>query len=165
MQTAGEGRESPRLEAPRSFTCGPGTAWHAYGLSIAVMLVIVLVRFSLEPWLDGNAPLLALLLPVAIAAAYGGALPGLVATVLSALIGVLLFLRPIGSLTVASLPDQARLGVFLVVGTTLSLLNERGRRATLRRRPRRPCVRARPSRAASSPSWRPRTRPRRSGSA
>ncbi|MRG91186.1 ATP-binding protein [Polyangium spumosum] len=127
MQTAGEGREA-RLEAPPSAPAGPGKAWHAYGLSIAVLIALVLVRFSLEPWLDGKAPLLALLLPVVIAAAYGGMFPGLLATILCALTGALLFLRPIGSLTVASLPDQARLGVFLVVGVFLSAINERARR-------------------------------------
>ncbi|MDI1434967.1 hybrid sensor histidine kinase/response regulator [Polyangium sorediatum] len=128
MQTADECREA-RLEAPRSGRVGPGKALHAYGLSMAVMLVIVLVRFSLEPWLDGNAPLLALLLPVAIAAVYGGVLAGLVATGLSALLGAALFLCPVGSLTITSFADQVRLGFFVAVGMAITMLNERARRA------------------------------------
>ena len=120
MQTADEGREA-RLEAPRS-------GLHAYGLSMAVMAVIVLVRFSLEPWLDGNAPMLALLLPVAIAATYGGVFAGLFATALSALLGAALFLCPIGSLTITTPGDQARLGFFLAVGVAITVLNERARR-------------------------------------
>ena len=128
MQTADECRAA-RLEAPRSDARNRGSAWRAYGLSIAVMAVIVLVRFSLEPWLDGNAPLLALLLPVIISATYGGMIPGLIATAAAAILGDLLFLRPIGVFGITSLPDQARLGVFLAVGVALSVLNERARRA------------------------------------
>ncbi|MDI3285495.1 ATP-binding protein [Polyangium sp. 15x6] len=128
MQTADEGRDT-RLEAPRSDHAEPGRAWRTYGLSMAVMLVIVLVRFSLEPWLDGNAPLLALLLPVAIAAAYGGLWPGIIATSLAAFVGLLLFLSPLGSLTIDTLADQARLALFLLTGLGISVLTERARRA------------------------------------
>ncbi|MDI1448746.1 ATP-binding protein [Polyangium sp. 6x1] len=127
MQTADEHRGA-RLEAPRSARVVPGKAWYAYGLSIAVMLVVVIVRFSLEPWMGDNAPLLALLLPVAIAAAYGGIWPGIFATSLSALLGILLFLSPLGSLSIDSFADQVRLALFLVMGFSISVLNERARR-------------------------------------
>ncbi|MDI1476010.1 ATP-binding protein [Polyangium sp. y55x31] len=128
MQPADECRDT-RLEAPRSGHVEPGKAWRAYGLSIAVILVIVLVRFSLEPWLDGNAPLLALLVPVAIAAAYGGLWPGIIATCITAFLGLLLFLSPLGRLTIDSLEDQVRFALFLITGLAISVLTERARRA------------------------------------
>ena len=101
-----------------------------YAVAVAATLLCVLVRSALTPLLTDDPPLL--LLPAVVAAALvGGAGPGLCATLLATLLGVTLFLDPVG-FAVARPADQLRLLLFVVMAVTISLIGE-GLWRTIRR--------------------------------
>lgn len=93
-----------------------------YAVAVAATLLCVLIRSALTPVLTDDPPLL--LLPAVVAAALvGGAGPGLCATLLATLFGVLLFLDPVG-FAVAQPEDQLRLLLFVIMAVTVSLIGE-----------------------------------------
>jgi diguanylate cyclase (GGDEF)-like protein/PAS domain S-box-containing protein len=93
-----------------------------YLLAIMLVAVASIARYALIPFLDGNAPLLIYTLPVAISAMYGGFWPALFATVLGALIGSVLFIEPAFSFAITSPVEGVRIGLFLLIGVTISIL-------------------------------------------
>jgi PAS domain S-box-containing protein len=100
-------------------------AWvRRYGIAVLTSLLTLLLRFLLEPFLGGEAPLLAFIMPVMVSAWYGGLKPGLLSTALSALVGVYFFLPPLFSLSLLRATDTIHLGIFLVEGALISSLSE-----------------------------------------
>jgi K+-sensing histidine kinase KdpD len=75
-------------------------------LSVAVAL---LVRWVLRAWFDNNVPYLQFFPAILIAAWYGGLGPGMLATGLSALAAMYIFLPPAG-LAVSGISDVLSLG-------------------------------------------------------
>lgn len=103
-----------------------------YGIAVLTTLLTVLLRFALNPVLNGNAPLLAFIMPVLLSAWYGGLGPGLVATGLSAVLGTYFFVTPSFTLAIDYLPDYVRIAMFLVEGVLISGLSETAQRAQRR---------------------------------
>ncbi|GAB4370230.1 MAG: hypothetical protein Kow00121_10760 [Elainellaceae cyanobacterium] len=100
-----------------------------YSIAVIASLLTVLLRFLLVPILNGNAPLLVFILPVLFSAWYGGLRPGLLATVLCAILGTYFFVLPSFSLSVPDLSNGTRVAIFLVEGACISALNEALRKA------------------------------------
>lgn len=100
-----------------------------YGVAVLASLLALLFRLLLEPILQGEAPLLVFVLPVMVSAWYGGFKPGVLATVLSALVGTYFFIPPLFSFEPTDLADAIRCIIFLVEGISISALNESLRRS------------------------------------
>jgi PAS domain S-box-containing protein len=96
-----------------------------YGIAVAAIAVTALARCLLEPALENNIPYLMFVLPVSLSAWYGGLLPGLFATVLSALVAELFFVRPYLSVKIDTEVDAVQFILFLFVGGLISWLSER----------------------------------------
>jgi signal transduction histidine kinase len=100
-----------------------------YLIAIAATTAAVLLRQAMEPWLGLDAPLLAFVLAVMVAAAYGGLWPGMLATTLGVLAGSVLFLAPTGSYPIVAAKGQVQAALFVLIGMLVSLVNEARRRA------------------------------------
>ena len=96
-----------------------------YGIAVAAIAVTVLARFLLQPALENNIPYLMFVLPVSLSAWYGGLLPGLFATLLSAVVAELFFVRPYLSAKIDTKVDAVQFILFLFVGGLISWLSER----------------------------------------
>ncbi len=95
-----------------------------YGIAVAATTLVLVVRLLLNPVLGGDAPLLAFVLAVMLAARYGGLGPGLLATLLSVLVGIYFFLPPYYVFAVPSKADMVRIALFVAVGTLVSVLSQ-----------------------------------------
>jgi K+-sensing histidine kinase KdpD len=82
----------------------------------------MLLRQALDPIFETRPGLEIFVLPVTIAAWAGGPGPGLVATALSAGIGLFAFVHPAGSFAVASVSDLVVTAMFVVGGIVISAL-------------------------------------------
>ena len=102
----------------------PRSVW-AYGLALAGVVVALLARLALEPYLGDRSLYLLFVPPVLAAAALGGLTPGLAATVLSLAAALLLEARDGGRV------DTPAAVLFALVGAGLAIggeSNARGRR-------------------------------------
>ena len=95
-------------------------------------MLSVLVWFGLrelaQPWFGLKVPYLQFYPAVLIAAWYGGFGPGVVATVLSAVLAAYFYLPPIG-LAIADPVDWISLAIFIATGVAIAALNRRIRSA------------------------------------
>lgn len=89
--------------------------------SLAVSMAAV-IRFGLEPWLQGQSPLLIFTIPVAVCALYASWKTALYATFLSLAAGTILFIEPIGAVKVVNAPDRVRIVLFASIGCVISFL-------------------------------------------
>src|SRR5439155_18041361 len=87
-----------------------------YLIAVIATALVALVRFSFKDVFGDRAPMIPFVVPVIIAAAYGGLKPGLLATVLSSLLIHYLFLPPLFSfrLPVALTGDAVAIGLFVI---------------------------------------------------
>jgi len=83
-----------------------------------------LLAFAFQPLLHDKAQLLPFTLAVIAASTFGGLVPGLITTVLAYLIGDFFFIEPRFSI-LSTGDDLALLGIFLIFGITVTLLNHR----------------------------------------
>src|SRR5262245_39827596 len=102
----------------------PVARWSICLLAVAAAAA---ARWALAPWLGERSPFLLFPLAVLVSAQMGGLLPGLAATALSGVCGLLLFV----GLPPPGWSDWLVLGIFLVVGVALSVLAETVRRARM----------------------------------
>src|SRR5215470_12996045 len=94
-----------------------------YGVAIAGVVSAAALRMALDPILGDQAPLLLFVIPVILAAWYGGLGPGLLATALSLLLGDFLFLQPRYSILRFGVPqDPVRVALMGLYGVAVSLL-------------------------------------------
>ena len=91
-----------------------------YLLPLAAVLVLLVLRLALEPWLDDDAKFLFFIPAIIFAAGIGGLWPGLAITLLSAAIGLVVVGRA-GDLTA---PDLISAAVCVLVGVGISLYGE-----------------------------------------
>jgi len=100
---------------------------HGLGCLLALTAVAVagLVRYALVDELGEVAPSIPFVLPVMLAGWYGGWWPGITATIAGALLCAFLFVPPHFSLRIESSAEATALTLFVVAGTTISLLSER----------------------------------------
>jgi PAS domain S-box-containing protein len=103
-----------------------------YVAAVALSLVFVLVRLGLEPILQGQAPLIALLAAPLLTCWYFGFRPALVATLLCAGLGELLFVQPYFRLVPVNAAEALRLVIFVTYGIVFSWLIETRRAVFLR---------------------------------
>lgn len=94
-----------------------------YGVAVITSLLAFFLRFLLVPVLGDEAPLLVFFTAVMFSGWYGGVAAGLVATVLSCLLGVYFFVPYPYSWNVDGLHNRVRIGIFVVEGVLISLLN------------------------------------------
>src|SRR5262245_1430887 len=95
----------------------------SYVIAVSGVLAAAFLRAWLDPFLGADLPLFFFIVPVVVAGWYGGLSAGLLATVLSLVLGDLLFISPRGSiLRHATLLDMERFLVFAVTGTLVSIL-------------------------------------------
>jgi two-component system sensor kinase FixL len=99
-----------------------------YSLAILLVAASLLLRFLLAPWFGSNVPYLQFFPAVLISAWVGGFGPGAVATTLSALAAMYLFLPPDG-IAVGDPADWLSLALFTVTALSISWLNHRVRAA------------------------------------
>lgn len=108
---------------------------YRYGVAILASFLALLLRLILEPVLNGTAPLLVFMVPVMLSAWYGGFGPGLLATILSALVGSYFFLPTIfttNDLTDSTVNKIVQVSIFLLNGILISLLSQSRRLARKR---------------------------------
>src|SRR5271166_6610036 len=122
------------MEPPMNWTLplavSPRPARYAVAIGSAA-IAAVLVEFLL-PSVGNQFPFLLLYPAVICAAWYGGFGPGLLATVLTALVAAFFLLEPRFSFTIARPGDQLAISLFLVVGGFISWLGEMILRANRR---------------------------------
>ncbi len=99
-----------------------------YWAATAAVLLLLMLRWGLQPWLQDRASFIIFIPAVLLAAALGGLGPGLLATGLSVILGVLLLLST-GSLTH---PELLEAIVFAAVGGGISWFGEQLRRTRVR---------------------------------
>ena len=103
-----------------------------YALAVALVAAALAVRAALWPVLGDAAPLMLLVVPVLLAAYFGGVGPGLLATAVATLGGVTLFIPPYDAPRVTNAVDAVRVLLFVVVCVTVCLICESLRRARQR---------------------------------
>ena len=102
----------------------------AFGFAVAMMSVIValLLRLLYGHWIPNGSPFLFFAPAVMFSAWYGGRGPGMLATILGAVLADYFLLEPVGDF-VSSSTDLIRVGVFVLIGTQISWLSGALRRA------------------------------------
>jgi PAS domain S-box-containing protein len=93
-------------------------------LAALVTAVTVAVRWSIRGLAGDALPFIPFVIPVTVAAVYGGQKAGLIATLLGAAAAVYLFVPPYYSLAIGSADAGVRLALFLVAGAAVSWLCE-----------------------------------------
>lgn len=100
-----------------------------YLTAILAVATIVVLRLTVEPFFDDNAPFLFLTLAVIFAAWFGKFQAGLLATILSAIVGLYLFTQPYYSFENKTRSEYIGLISFLIIGVVISLIVEQLHRA------------------------------------
>jgi PAS domain S-box-containing protein len=100
----------------------------AYAVAVLSVAASLLVRWMLRAWFDESVPYLQFFPAILFAAWYGGLGPGMLATALSALSAMYIFLPPAG-FAVGGPPDVMSLGFFAAIGLGISWLNHQMRTA------------------------------------
>ncbi len=109
-----------------------GNLFFRYAFSLLSVLLAVLVRVVLRAHLGNELAFVTFNPAVFLAAAVGGLGPGLLATILSALIADYLLIAPVGSLFMEKMSDVVGVSVFLVTGCGVSVLSGMLRKAQIR---------------------------------
>ena len=104
------------------------TATGAYWLALAAVSVLLLLRLGLDPWLHGHAAFLLFIPAILLAAGVGGLGPGLLATALGVIAGVLFVGDGGGGLTS---PEIIEAAIFASVGAGISWFGEQLRRTRI----------------------------------
>jgi K+-sensing histidine kinase KdpD len=95
---------------------------YRYGLAVASVLLATALRLFLEAQYGVTAPYITFYPAIMLVAVFGGAGPGVLATMLSAVLADLCLLEPRGQVAIAHLSDQVALGVFVAVGLLFSTM-------------------------------------------
>src|SRR5580698_7456508 len=91
-----------------------------YSLPVVAVLLATFLRLALDPLLASKGPFAFFLLAVLVAARYGGLGPGLIATILGALIGDYFFVEPRFTLPIES--SFGNPGLFAMSGVAISVI-------------------------------------------
>lgn len=98
---------------------------HPYLLAVLIVAASALARLALDPLLQTRNPLVVFACGVVIAALYGHLRAGITATLVSIPVIIYLFLEPRHSFAVReSRPEYVMLGMFLVLGVSISVIIE-----------------------------------------
>src|SRR3954468_12285883 len=101
-----------------------------YVIAVSGVLLAAFLRALLDPFLRADLPLFLFVAPVIVSGWFGGLWPGLLSTVLSLLIADFLFMSPRGLIfQYADLLNVQRIFIFAFVGTLVSILCDKTRKA------------------------------------
>ncbi len=106
-----------------SLSSGPPRLW--YVVAVAAPLAAILVRLILRPLLGSDVPYLTFFAAVMVSAWYGGVKPGLLATALSGVASIFLFLIPAARAHGLRLGEVVALLLFAAIGWLISAMSER----------------------------------------
>lgn len=95
-----------------------------YGFALLAVSSFTLLHVLLDPYMSTTEPLLIFIFAVLFSAWYGGLGPGLLATILSTLIGAYFFIAPYYTFTSISLGEDIGILIFFTEGVLISVLNE-----------------------------------------
>ena len=109
---------------PASFPAKNRPAASACAVAVLLTALAAVIRFSLFGVLGDAEPYMPFTIAVMVAAAYGGWMPGLLATSLGAVAGVYFFVAPYFSLRIEEASEGLAVSQFLVAGVTISWLCE-----------------------------------------
>ena len=121
--------QASRIERFRRAMIDPHTSGVHYATALAAVVLMALLAWGLFPWLQGRASFLIFIPGVVVAAGFGGAGPGLLATALYAVLGLVLTGK--GDLPPAVVLETT---VFSIVGIGISWLGDLLRRTRIRSR-------------------------------
>ena len=102
-----------------------------YVVSLFAIVVVLLLRFALQPWLGLSVPYLQFFPAVMLVSWLGGVGPGLLAVGLAAAASDFFFLRPTYSFAIAETADRVSLPLFVLIGLAIVGLFEKVRRSGL----------------------------------
>jgi diguanylate cyclase (GGDEF)-like protein len=105
-----------------------------YGLAVGLSALSLILMLLLRPLMEPSIFVL-FLAAVAVSAMYGGLGPGLVATLISALVANYFFLEP-KNVLFSNLEEALQLGIFLATGLIISVLAQRHKKAETQLRAR-----------------------------
>ena len=114
--------ESTAIAPPSQPEEGRPALW-SHGLALLVVAVAALLRIGLTPLIGPAAPFILFYPAVMVAGWIGGLRPGLTATAASAAIAWYCFFEPFGTFKTPALSGIIQIGIFLLSGSLLSLLN------------------------------------------
>jgi two-component system sensor histidine kinase/response regulator len=103
-----------------------------YSIAILATFVSLLLRWPLEPWLGHHAPLMTFFPAIILSAYLGGLGPGLLATLLGAVVGDFFLLEPRYSFEIAEPGLAYSMGLYVLAGTVISGLTESLHRSRIR---------------------------------
>jgi PAS domain S-box-containing protein len=95
-----------------------------YAIAVVATAITLLIRLALADMLAEQARLMPFILAVIAAAWWAGLGPGILATILASLLGVLFIVPPTNSLQITTVADAVNLVIFLILGFTISWLCE-----------------------------------------
>lgn len=115
-----------RVLGRRGSIGGPWIAsgWARYGIALLLAAGGFIIRLMLHPLLGADTPILLSIIAVALAAWLAGFGPGVLATIVSLIGAVALYIPPWGREGILSLSQDLRLLLFLVTGIIVSGLTE-----------------------------------------
>ncbi|MCG3117393.1 MAG: ATP-binding protein [Candidatus Manganitrophus sp. SA1] len=93
-----------------------------YGMGVLTVAFILLLKLLIDPFIREESPFLLFLIAVMVSAWYGGLGPGLLATVLSALISDYVFLVPYYGFLSYTVGQTVEMGLFILEGLVISAL-------------------------------------------
>ena len=111
--------KASNFERLRGLVFNPQSAAAHYWVAIAAVALLLLLRIELGPWLHAHGEFLLFIPASLLAAGVGGLGPGLVATALSLISGIL-----IGGVENPSKPEIGEAAIFAVVGVGISWFGE-----------------------------------------
>ena len=112
------------MDTPRTSNSFSSSTLVRYAVSLIVTALGLLVRSFLSPVLGTDAPLLVSILAVMFSAWYGGLGPGLIAIVVSAIVGKYFFIPPLLSLGFDRFSDVLRVVLFVAISLCATWLTE-----------------------------------------
>lgn len=96
--------------------------WFKYGVAIATTLLVLALKLLLDPFIDEESPFLLFFAAVWVTAWYGGLGPGLLATVLAAIISDYFFIPPYHGFFEYTSGQTIKLILFILEGGLISQL-------------------------------------------
>jgi PAS domain S-box-containing protein len=100
-----------------------------YAIAVILILVVVILKITMQSFIEESAPFLFFTLAVMFVSWYGGLYPGLFTTSLGAALGTYLFVEPYYSFKINTQTDFVKVISFFIIGVTISWIIEQLRTA------------------------------------
>jgi PAS domain S-box-containing protein len=100
-----------------------------YAIAVILILVVVILKVTMQSFIEESAPFLFFTLAVMFVSWYGGLFPGLFTTTLGAALGTYLFVEPYYSLKINTQTDFVKVISYFIIGVTISWIIEQLRTA------------------------------------